>query len=52
MNVSGFTKDMAKYRVTDPNIGRVDSSASGSYYVTKSELLNAINDHPKQELYW
>lgn len=43
---------METVRVTDPNIGRVDSSATGSYYVTMTEIRNAIIDHWAQHMYW
>lgn len=52
MNISGYTTNMAKIRVTDPNITRVDSSATGSYYVTMNEIRNAIIDHWAQHMYW
>jgi hypothetical protein len=52
MNISGYSANMEKVRVTDPNIGRVDSSATGSYYVTMDEMYNAINDHWAKHLYW
>lgn len=52
MNVSGYTTDMQKVRITDPNIGRVVSGSTGSYYVTFNEIYNGVIDHWAQHLYW
>lgn len=52
LNISGYTNNMEKVRITDPNIGRVDSSSSGSYYVTMKEIRDAIINHFAQHMYW
>lgn len=50
MNANGYTNYGAEICVTDPNIKRVDSSASGAYWVTIQELYLATHNHFAQEM--
>lgn len=50
MNANGY-KDYGEYiYVTDPNIKRVNSSASGSYYVHVNSIYHGTHDHFAQEM--
>lgn len=52
MNLTGFKNYGANIRVTDPYIGWIQSSSSGSYYVTSNEIYTAtINHKSKQMMY-
>lgn len=45
LNVSGYSDYGRKIRITDPYIGWVQPSSSGSYYVTSNEFYTATNNH-------
>lgn len=45
MNMSGYTNYGAKIRVTDPYIGWINASSTGSYYVTSNEFYTATKNH-------
>ncbi|MFJ7953979.1 C39 family peptidase [Lysinibacillus sp. NPDC096418] len=45
MNMSGYSNYGKSIRVTDPYIGWVNASSTGSYWVTSNEIYTATNNH-------
>ena len=53
LNVSGYTDNIKKVHLTDPNITIADkTNKTGKYYVTFKAFQQAIKDHPDHHLYW
>lgn len=52
MNASGINDGGSRIRVTDPFIGWIDPSSTGSYYVTMDELHLATTNHFANHYYW
>lgn len=50
MNANGYDNYGNLIYVTDPNVQRVNSNLSGSYYVTIDELYNATANHFAQQM--
>lgn len=45
LNITGYSNGGSSIRVTDPYIGWISPSSSGSYYVTSNEVYIATKDH-------
>lgn len=50
-NVTGYSANQAKTRISDPNIQRVQPSSTGHYLVTYTALYNATKNHFAKHYY-
>lgn len=50
LNANGYIEYGEEILLTDPNIKRVNSSSTGSYYVTINELYKATQNHPQKQM--